>query len=106
MGAYTAFLDVALGLGSPALGLVAGSAGLGGGVSHECLGGHRRRFRRRAADELTSASSRKFLRNVLDAMLSPPIAQRLDQQGKCPDSRAGASQSWARGSHRLHIQWL
>jgi hypothetical protein len=29
MGAYTAFLDVALGLGSPALGLVAGSAGLG-----------------------------------------------------------------------------
>ncbi len=29
MGAYTAFLDVALGLGSPALGLIAGSAGLG-----------------------------------------------------------------------------
>jgi MFS family permease len=29
VGAYTAFLDVALGLGSPALGLVAGSAGLG-----------------------------------------------------------------------------
>ena len=29
MGAYTAFLDVALGFGSPALGLVAGWAGLG-----------------------------------------------------------------------------
>jgi MFS family permease len=29
MGAYIAFLDVALGLGSPALGLIAGSAGLG-----------------------------------------------------------------------------
>ena len=29
MGAYTAFLDVALGFGSPALGLVAGRAGLG-----------------------------------------------------------------------------
>jgi len=29
MGIYTAFLDVALGLGSPALGLLAGSAGLG-----------------------------------------------------------------------------
>jgi MFS family permease len=28
MGAYTAFLDVALGFGSPALGLIAGSAGL------------------------------------------------------------------------------
>jgi MFS family permease len=30
MGAYTAFLDIALGFGSPALGLVAGWAGLGG----------------------------------------------------------------------------
>jgi MFS family permease len=30
MGAYTAFLDLALGLGNPALGLVAGRAGLGG----------------------------------------------------------------------------
>src|SRR5690349_22815877 len=29
MGAYTAFLDIALGFGSPALGLVAGRAGLG-----------------------------------------------------------------------------
>jgi predicted MFS family arabinose efflux permease len=29
MGAYTAFLDVALGFGSPALGLIAGWAGLG-----------------------------------------------------------------------------
>jgi MFS family permease len=29
MGAYTAFLDVALGFGSPALGLIAGRAGLG-----------------------------------------------------------------------------
>ena len=29
MGAYTAFLDVALGFGGPALGLVAGAAGLG-----------------------------------------------------------------------------
>jgi MFS family permease len=29
MGAYTAFLDLALGLGSPALGLIAGGAGLG-----------------------------------------------------------------------------
>ncbi len=29
MGIYTAFLDVALGFGSPALGLLAGSAGLG-----------------------------------------------------------------------------
>jgi hypothetical protein len=29
MGAYTVFLDVALGFGSPALGLVAGSNGLG-----------------------------------------------------------------------------
>jgi len=29
MGAYTAFLDVALGFGTPALGLLAGSAGLG-----------------------------------------------------------------------------
>jgi predicted MFS family arabinose efflux permease len=29
MGAYTVFLDVALGLGSPALGLLAGRAGLG-----------------------------------------------------------------------------
>jgi MFS family permease len=29
MGAYTVFLDVALGFGSPALGLIAGSAGLG-----------------------------------------------------------------------------
>jgi MFS family permease len=29
MGAYTVFLDVALGLGSPALGLIAGRAGLG-----------------------------------------------------------------------------
>ena len=28
MGIYTAFLDVALGLGSPALGLIAGWAGL------------------------------------------------------------------------------
>jgi predicted MFS family arabinose efflux permease len=28
MGAYTAFLDVALGFGSPALGLIAGWAGL------------------------------------------------------------------------------
>jgi MFS family permease len=28
MGAYTAFLDVALGFGSPALGLIAGRAGL------------------------------------------------------------------------------
>jgi predicted MFS family arabinose efflux permease len=30
MGAYTAFLDVALGFGTPALGLVADVAGLGG----------------------------------------------------------------------------
>jgi hypothetical protein len=29
MGAYTAFLDLALGLANPALGLVAGRAGLG-----------------------------------------------------------------------------
>jgi hypothetical protein len=29
MGAYTVFLDVALGFGSPALGLIAGWAGLG-----------------------------------------------------------------------------
>lgn len=29
MGAYTAFLDLALGLANPALGLVAGAAGLG-----------------------------------------------------------------------------
>ena len=29
MGAYTVFLDVALGFGSPALGLVAGWTGLG-----------------------------------------------------------------------------
>ena len=29
MGVYTAFLDIALGLGSPGLGLVAGEAGLG-----------------------------------------------------------------------------
>jgi predicted MFS family arabinose efflux permease len=29
MGAYTVFLDVALGLGSPLLGLIAGRAGLG-----------------------------------------------------------------------------
>ena len=29
MGAYTAFLDLALGLASPALGLIAGGAGLG-----------------------------------------------------------------------------
>jgi MFS family permease len=30
MGAYTAFLDLALGLANPALGLIAGGAGLGG----------------------------------------------------------------------------
>jgi hypothetical protein len=30
MGAYTAFLDLALGLANPALGLVASGAGLGG----------------------------------------------------------------------------
>jgi hypothetical protein len=30
MGAYTVFLDVALGFGSPVLGLIAGWAGLGG----------------------------------------------------------------------------
>jgi hypothetical protein len=29
MGAYTAFLDLALGIANPALGLVAGGAGLG-----------------------------------------------------------------------------
>jgi hypothetical protein len=29
MGIYTAFLDVALGFGTPALGLIAGFAGLG-----------------------------------------------------------------------------
>ncbi len=29
MGAYTTFLDVALGIGSPALGLIAGWTGLG-----------------------------------------------------------------------------
>ena len=29
MGAYTAFLDIALGVGSPALGLIAAGAGLG-----------------------------------------------------------------------------
>ena len=29
MGAYTAFLDLALGLASPALGAIAGGAGLG-----------------------------------------------------------------------------
>jgi hypothetical protein len=29
MGAYTAFLDLSLGVASPALGLIAGGAGLG-----------------------------------------------------------------------------
>jgi predicted MFS family arabinose efflux permease len=37
MGAYTAFLDVALGFGSPALGLIAGWAGLGSALLASAL---------------------------------------------------------------------
>jgi hypothetical protein len=48
MGAYTVFLDVALGFGSPALGLIAGRFGAqAGGIPTENLQG-RRKIRRYA----------------------------------------------------------
>jgi MFS family permease len=54
MGAYTAFLDVALGFGSPALGLIAGWAGLGSA----------------------------FLASALVAVCAAPIAVRLVSDGR------------------------
>jgi hypothetical protein len=64
MGAYTVFLDVALGFGTPVLGLIAGSAGLGAvflATSLAALSGAAFAFRLMTEGSPTDQQSRRRL---------------------------------------------